>query len=339
VQDSYAAIVVHRCNVCQTVQLDQPYDEAYADDYQRNTSFSPSALGFMRENVDMLVSCFADTHPRRALEIGCGDGTFLGMLAERFEVQGVEPSRAAAELARTKTLDVRNEYFDPAAFDRPFDVVASRFVLEHIFEPHAFIEGIKRVLKPGGLLLLEVPNYDLQRKDARFFEFYREHVFYFDAHTLVGFLYRHGFSLVKSRVFMKEEYLIAIFEHAGGGEAFTERHVDISRAFADMLADPTVHAIACWGASGGGVSLLSYSGVDATRIRYLVDSDPNKHGLYVYGTGLQVRQPSVLAEDAAIDAVIIMSPTYETEIARTLREQYGFVGRIGSIKGLPHWVG
>jgi SAM-dependent methyltransferase len=335
---SYNAIVVLRCGSCGTVQLDRPYEEEYADDYQRNTSFSPSALAFMRENAEWLRATFPGGMRPRALEIGCGDGSFLDMLRDHFDVEGIEPSRAAAELARQKGLRVRNGYFDPAGATGSYDAVVLRFVIEHIWDPHAFLAGVRRVLRPGGRLHVELPNYDLQRKDVRFFEFFREHVYYFDPRALLSLLYRHGFSLLRSRTFMNDEYLMAIFERDPDTASFMDSQVDISAAFARMLAEPGARTIACWGASGGGVSLLAYSGVDAGRICYLVDSDPNKHGLYVYGTGLEIRSPAVLREDATVDAVIILSPAYEAEIARLLRDDYGFRGRLGSIKGVPHWI-
>src|ERR1051326_4670497 len=120
---SYEAIAALRCRECGTVQLDRPYEGEYADDYQRNTSCSPSAVAFMRENAEWLSTSFPPGTRPRALEIGCGDGSFLDMLRDRFDVEGVEPSRAAAELAHKKGLPVRNEYFDPAGAGGSYDAV------------------------------------------------------------------------------------------------------------------------------------------------------------------------------------------------------------------------
>lgn len=157
--DSRVPIAVYSCRACGVVQLDRPYEEAYADDYQRNTSFSPSALRFMKEHVELIRMAAKPDPDATALEIGCGDGTFLKLLSGHYRVQGVEPSRAAATLARDKGLEIRNEYFESQSIGSQFDVVVLRFVIEHIFEIHRFLEGLRTIVKPGGIVAIEVPNY------------------------------------------------------------------------------------------------------------------------------------------------------------------------------------
>lgn len=96
----------------------------------------------------------------RVLDIGCGAGAFLHRLRELgWETHGIEPDADASEAARKLGLDVRTGTLEQASFrDEHFNVVTALHVLEHVHEPGAFMQEVRRVLKPGGLLYVEVPN-------------------------------------------------------------------------------------------------------------------------------------------------------------------------------------
>ena len=88
------------------------------------------------------------------LDVGCGDGLFLASMSPRWSKQGVEPSSAGVELARKKNLKV----FCGTLGDLPngcrVDLLSALDVIEHVAEPHAFLEALKTKLKPGGVLLI-----------------------------------------------------------------------------------------------------------------------------------------------------------------------------------------
>ncbi|MEW6511327.1 MAG: class I SAM-dependent methyltransferase [Bacteroidota bacterium] len=97
----------------------------------------------------------------RLLEVGCAAGTFLHAAKEAgFDVSGVEYSADAAQLARDRfglrvfTGDVTGARFPSEAFDLVFlgDVV------EHLPDPRATLREIRRILAPGGALVLACPS-------------------------------------------------------------------------------------------------------------------------------------------------------------------------------------
>ncbi len=98
----------------------------------------------------------------RLLDVGCGKGRWLKYLRDHssFGAEGVEPSPEAAEFARKERgLDVRTgDVFSAAYPDDSFDVVYLRNVLEHVAEPRALAKEVKRILKPGGVAAVHVPN-------------------------------------------------------------------------------------------------------------------------------------------------------------------------------------
>jgi SAM-dependent methyltransferase len=97
----------------------------------------------------------------RVLDVGCGRGVLLSSLADRgFEVHGFEISAAAAAGADPRaTISIGNELEDAGYPDAWFDEVIVWHVLEHLSEPRRALSEIHRILKPGGRLIVAVPNY------------------------------------------------------------------------------------------------------------------------------------------------------------------------------------
>ena len=97
----------------------------------------------------------------KVLEVGCSTGTFLELFKNKgWEVWGIEPSESG-EIARKKGIRVLNAYFEEA--DVPtnyFDVVILNHTLEHLENPVVILQKAKKVLKNGGIVFVDVPNFD-----------------------------------------------------------------------------------------------------------------------------------------------------------------------------------
>lgn len=108
---------------------------------------------------------------QRVLDIGCGDGFFLdGLSKHGIRCEGMETNYSAAEKATKKghTVHVSTiQNFSPATKD-VYDVVCAMQVLEHIYNVQDFVAHAMLVLKPGGKLIIAVPNNNpfLYRHDA-----------------------------------------------------------------------------------------------------------------------------------------------------------------------------
>lgn len=96
----------------------------------------------------------------RILEIGCYTAEMLNFLPKQTAYFGVDFDEAALEIARGRGAIVKHVNFDSAQieFDQPFDIVIATEVLEHLKNPEAMISQIKRLLKPGGVVLISLPN-------------------------------------------------------------------------------------------------------------------------------------------------------------------------------------
>lgn len=97
----------------------------------------------------------------RILDVGCATGIFLnGMQQRGWQAVGVEPSHYAVEYARSRFgLDVVEGFLEEAHFPgESFDAVSLWDVLEHVPSPADTLAEIARLLKPGGWLVLSLPN-------------------------------------------------------------------------------------------------------------------------------------------------------------------------------------
>lgn len=144
-------------------ELAEHYPENY-DPYQE----SVTSLGFTQRISAQhglsrrlkLLTRYAQP-PGRLLDVGCATGLFLNAAHQQgWQVEGVELSTHAAEYARRQFgLSVFQGTLEQASFSAgTFDVVTMWDVLEHVIDPRETVREVARVLRPGGLLALSLPN-------------------------------------------------------------------------------------------------------------------------------------------------------------------------------------
>jgi 2-polyprenyl-3-methyl-5-hydroxy-6-metoxy-1,4-benzoquinol methylase len=135
------------------------------------------------------------------LEVGSAQGHFLALLKARgFQVLGVEPSVKGARRHEEQGIPVINAILEEARLpEAHFDAVCLFQVFEHFEEPRAVAELLFAKLKPGGFLMVEVP--DIFSVGAKFEKhphklFNREHLNYFSRETMHRLMTQVGFTPV-----------------------------------------------------------------------------------------------------------------------------------------------
>ena len=201
-----AELGLRRCAACGTVYApeyadpDEVFVEGYfeggAGSYGIDTAH-PRFQAFMAE-VCARRCAFVEalSGVGSLLDVGCGGGELLRAAGARgWRAAGAEPMVQAAELARSRApdADVRTGLSSEVGFaDGSFDVVCAFHVLEHMPDTRAFLDELARLARPGGLVVVETPNYAslLRRRQGSNWIHLRplEHLVHFTPETMCSAL-------------------------------------------------------------------------------------------------------------------------------------------------------
>jgi len=135
--------------------------EFYVEAYNLSQSQATSTFTYSDEKWEFGEAIMDAAGRQRVFEFGCGNGSFLSRLREHVpEVAGSEYNPAALETARSLGLKVFGPSDPSAAYGETWDAVFSFHVLEHAADPVGLVEQMIRIVKPGGLVGISVPNQD-----------------------------------------------------------------------------------------------------------------------------------------------------------------------------------
>lgn len=139
----------------------------------------------------------------KILDIGCATGVFLNSMKKHgWECYGVEPSDFASDYAINRfDLNVFHGYLEDGLFENNvFDVITLWDVFEHLPEPVETLHIISKILKPGGLLVINTPNANSwERKIFRKYWVGWEvprHYHIFTPKTITELLSNSGFNVI-----------------------------------------------------------------------------------------------------------------------------------------------
>ena len=137
------------------------------------------------------------------LEVGCATGEFIKTCRRRFgwEVAGIEPNRRLSDALNREGYPVVPSTLENAEFPAGKYDVASLFnVFEHLWDPVYSLKRINRLLKPGGLIVVEIPNFDSpsrKRFGKHWFLYHLpRHLSHFTKNSLTGLMNECGFEKV-----------------------------------------------------------------------------------------------------------------------------------------------
>ena len=149
----------------------------------------------------------SDHFPQKGklVEVGSGLGYLLNFFKEDgWDTVGLEPNAGMCKYAEVELgLTVISKILEKAGFeDNSADTVLMMHVIEHVPEPATTLKEIYRILKPGGILVLETPRYDtlafkLLGKRERSLSC-DGHIYFFTSDTLAQIAKKVGFTIMKS---------------------------------------------------------------------------------------------------------------------------------------------
>jgi SAM-dependent methyltransferase len=325
------------CTGCGLAQLDYivPPDDVFLH-YHYTTGASFPLVAELGRLAETTVSRFHLTHSSQVLDIGSNDGTLLTFFVQKnIKVLGVEPSRFLGKFAKERGISTINGFFSNKIAETirktrgQFDLIFATHVLANIVNLKDFTSGIKEILAPQGTVIIEVGYLGSMLARGEFDAIYHEHYSYFSLQTLSRILNDQGLSIIDVercsaqggaiRVYAQHTSVVVhpyeIHERITNAQyvQFVRKILEFREKFRRILQRYLGKTIVGVGAPAKAVTLLSYCGIKANTIAYIVDSTPAKQGRVLPGVHIPIEKPTLLIKKQP-DVVVIFAWNYRDAI-------------------------
>jgi len=352
---------VRVCGDCLLVQADAVVNpEEIFEDYAYFSSYASSWVEHARRFADEFARRLRLDSRSMVVEVASNDGYLLKhFVAGGVPCLGIEPARNVAAAAQAAGVPTeicflgRETGAALRARGVAADLVVANNVLAHVPDLHDFVAGLAALLKPTGLLSIEVPHLLRLIEGVQFDTIYHEHFCYFSLAPVERLLAGHGLA-----VFEVEELpthggslrVLAAPADSGRAEGAglaavrrAEREAGLDRLEAYDGFGANVQAVCsqllsfletaqregrtvvAYGAAAKGNTLLNACGIGPDRIAFAVDASIHKQGRFTPGSHLEIRPP---------EAVFTARPDYLLILPWNLRDEI-----MAKLAGIRDWGG
>lgn len=350
--ESFYPLEAYVCPKCFLVQLNE-YEspERIFSDYSYFSSYSESWLKHAAEYADRMVELYGIGPKSFVVEVASNDGYLLQyFMAKNVNVLGIEPARNVAGAALRKGVPTVSAFFGSAlarrlASEGKADLLLGNNVLAHVPDLNDFVEGLKIMLKPGGVITMEFPHLMRLVEGVQFDTIYHEHFSYFSLMTVERIFAAHGLTVFDVEELATHGGSLRIHAtHSPGampvsGRVHEMRRLEENRGYADIgfyrgfgekvkrakreilaflvKAKNEGKTIAGYGAPAKGNTLLNYCGIKTDFIDYTVDRNPRKQNKFLPGSRIPVEAPERIRHTRP-DYLFILPWNLKDEIIRQM---------------------
>lgn len=338
---------VYFCPNCGLVQLlDIVNPDILFKDYAYFTGKSSQTMKQHFKELAMKLAAQYLEKGDLVIDIGGNDGTFLSCFTDNMKTINVEPSKNVAMESVKKNITTITDYFSISTAHNILNeepggkakVITATNVFAHVDNLYEFMAGVKLLLEPKGVFVIEVPHLLHLILNNEFDTIYHEHLSYFSLSSLIklGDIFNlplfkvekipvHGGSI---RCYFgnhtKDKSILSVLndEHEGGlfdlktYKEFAKKVEEIKNALHMLLVTLKVKEnkrIVGYGAPAKGNTLLNYCGIGSELLDYLTDTTPYKQGRYSPGMHIPVVSPDKFHEDSP-DYALMLPWNFEEEI-------------------------
>jgi SAM-dependent methyltransferase len=330
-----------------------PYDERYQVDQSRSERFA-AHLDEVAARIETLCDELHDglgggpgagrSHVG-VVEVGCGQGVFLGILGRRLGARlagahGFDPAFRGdtshlPEVGRVTPSELDERAVHELTFAP--DVVVTRHTIEHVPDPAAFLRSIHAQLAPRGpfSIVIETPDVGWTLRRGLLHDFCYEHCSLHSGAALEAALRRAGFGAGRVERVFSGEYLLATAPSActgppeegatpqasGAGTAAALRGLGerfVAEHRARLERDRARGPVAVWGGAGKGALFLFMVDPDRALVEVVVDIHPAKAGSFLPGTAHPVVSPEQ-ARALGVRTLVVANGNYADEIGAYCR--------------------
>ena len=313
------------CPRCALVQLvEQPgRDRMFNDHYPFFSSTSARMAAHFERLARDIIQDYLPSTGAFVVEIGSNDGTLLRPFVEAgIRHLGIEPSASVARAATARSVNTVCRFFDRSLAEQMVaehgqaDAVIAANALSHIADLHSVVAGIKVLLAPGGVCVIEEPYWGDVVEQTAFDHIYDEHASYFSLSPVKDLFEQHDLAVFdviaqpvhggsmrylvghpgRRAVSHRVAPMLAKEETDGLHrpetlEAFRTRISATGEALMALLGDLKRQGkrIVGYGATSKSTTAINHFGITTDLVEFISDTTPAKQGTFTPGAHIPVR--------------------------------------------------
>ena len=349
------------CQKCYLVQLEEfEIPEKIFSKYAYFSSYSNTMLQHSEKYVKEIRKKLGLSKNSFVIEIASNDGYLLQFFKKyKIPVLGIEPARNVSKHALKKGIPTITKFFGSKlakklAKEQLPDLLIANNVLAHVPKLNDFVEGLKILLSPSGIITLEFPHLMQLIMKNQFDTIYHEHFSYFSLTTINKLFTKHNLKIVdvqqinihggSLRIFVthKENYkfkekksvtrLMEKEDKFGITKIstynnFSKNILRIRKNLLKFLRDAKNknEIVVAYGAPAKGNTLLNFAKIDSSLIEYTVDLNIHKQRLFLPGSHIPIYSPKKIFET---------KPNYVLILPWNLKDEI-----MMNMKGISKWQG
>ena len=295
---------------------------------------SPDFSPVYREPFDKLFELLTTggvTQGSKLLEIGCSDPSNLAPYAQQgFDCTGIDPSPLTGESREEGQVRIVSGYYEDYDFDDPFDVIMSKFVLEHAVDLDGHVGKIAMDTAENGMVFIQVPNLMYYVNENQPFFLSHEHVQYFTLRSLATLFSRFDLKLV-SALEVSRPSIIGCFTKSAkaSGLGAIDNPYPLMRDFfgrMEALEDSArkilsqTDEVIFYGA--GLLFWWIVELVDKDKKIRVIDDNEDLHGLVMPSYGYVVEKPNDVLNESDTPVMLTLNPIYHDKVISRIENDF-----------------
>ena len=354
---------VYFCKNCFLVQLEESITPQ--EIYSKYAYFSSSSKGWLKHSenyAEMITNRLGLNANSQIVEVASNDGYLLQFFAQQnIPILGVEPASNVAQEALKRGVPTLIKFFDRETAidivrqDKKADLLIGNNIVAQVPDIHGFMDGVKTLLKPSGIISLEFHYLKNLIEKNQFDTISHERFSYFSFFVIENLFASHGLTIFDVEEIPTHGGSLRIYachsenqhitktnnpdeiratEVASGFTeiskylSFSEKVKGTKRNILDMLikAKRSGKSVIGYGAHAEAHTLLNYCGIRTDFLDYLVDRNPDKQGKFQAGTHLPIFSSDKIQETKP-DYLLILPWSIKGEIMNQMSQIGNWGGR------------